>query len=92
MRENEILQLMASAMQNKLIASQLGIALGTVKAHVKATLDELGACSRTQATVIAAQRDLLATDSPLRRACVHRRPQPVSPRGETHSEWHQLAA
>ena len=66
MRESEILRLIASGMSNKLIASELNIALGTVKAHAKAILDKLGARSRTQATVIAAQRGLLGPHSPLR--------------------------
>jgi DNA-binding NarL/FixJ family response regulator len=66
LRESEILKLIASGMSNKLIAFNLGIALGTVKAHAKSILDKLGASSRTQATVIAAQRGLLGADSPLR--------------------------
>ncbi len=65
-RESEILQLLASGLSNKLVASALNIALGTVKAHTKAILDKLGARSRTQATVIAAQRGLLGHHSPLR--------------------------
>ena len=68
MRESEILRLIGSGMSNKEIASQLNIALGTVKAHARAILDKLGARSRTQATVIAAQRGLLGPDSPLRPA------------------------
>lgn len=67
-RESEILRLIASGMSNKLIASELNIALGTVKAHAKAILDKLGARSRTQATVIAAERGLLGPHSPLRPA------------------------
>jgi DNA-binding NarL/FixJ family response regulator len=70
MRESEILRLMASGMSNKLIASELNIALGTVKAHANAILGKLGARSRTQATVIAAQRGLLGPHSPLRPATV----------------------
>jgi DNA-binding NarL/FixJ family response regulator len=65
-RESEILRLLASGMSNKWIASELNIALGTVKAHTKAILDKLGARSRTQATVIAAGRGLLGPHSPLR--------------------------
>ena len=72
MRESEILRLIASGSPNKLIASALNIALGTVKAHAKAILDKLGARSRTQATVIAAQRGLLGPHSPLRKAAVLR--------------------
>ena len=68
MRESEILRLIASGMSNKLIASELNIALGTVKAHARAILDKLGARSRTQATVIAAQQGLLGPHSPLRPA------------------------
>ncbi len=70
MRESEILRLIASGMSNKWIASELDIALGTVKAHANAILDKLGARSRTQATVIAAQQGLLGPHSPLRAAAV----------------------
>ena len=79
MRENEILHLIASGMSNKVIASELSIALGTVKAHTKAILDKLNARSRTQATVIAAQRGLLGPESPLRAPSVHGQPGPGSP-------------
>jgi DNA-binding NarL/FixJ family response regulator len=65
MRESEILRLIASGMSNKVVALKLNIALGTVKAHARAILDKLGASSRTQATVIAAQRGLLGPHSPL---------------------------
>jgi DNA-binding NarL/FixJ family response regulator len=65
-REREILQLIARGMPNKLIASELAIALGTVKAHVKAILDKLDATSRTQAMIVAAERGLLDPQSPLR--------------------------
>ena len=65
LRESEIMQLIGSGMSNKLIALQLNIALGTVKAHARAILDKLGAQSRTQATVIAAGRGLLGHQSPL---------------------------
>jgi len=70
MRESEILRLIASGMSNKLIASELNIALGTVKAHARAILEKLGGRSRTQAIVIAAQRGLLGPHSPLRPAAV----------------------
>ncbi|MGH6608920.1 MAG: LuxR C-terminal-related transcriptional regulator, partial [Burkholderiaceae bacterium] len=70
LRESEILRLIASGMSNKSIAWELSIALGTVKAHARAILDKLGARSRTQATVIAAQRGLLGPHSPLRPAAV----------------------
>jgi DNA-binding NarL/FixJ family response regulator len=83
-REAEVLQALAQGLSNKAIGRELGIALGTVKAHVKAILEKLGAVSRTQAVVIAAQRGLvqagdgddqakglaaaLATTSPWKRA------------------------
>jgi DNA-binding NarL/FixJ family response regulator len=70
LRENEILRLVASGLSNKLIASQLNIALGTVKAHARAILDKLGARSRTHATVIAAERGLLGLQSPLKKTAV----------------------
>ncbi|WP_082608045.1 response regulator transcription factor [Acidovorax sp. Root219] len=76
-RESEILQLIGSGMSNKVVASELNIALGTVKAHAKAILDKLGARSRTQATVIAAQRGLLGHHSSLRRAAMPHSP-PIS--------------
>jgi DNA-binding NarL/FixJ family response regulator len=58
-RETEVLRLIASGLPNKLIASRLDIAVGTVKAHTKAILAKLDAGSRTEATVIAEQRGLL---------------------------------
>lgn len=58
-RETEVLRLIACGLPNKLIASRLDIAIGTVKAHTKAILAKLEAGSRTEATVIAEQRGLL---------------------------------
>jgi DNA-binding NarL/FixJ family response regulator len=77
-RESEILQLIASGMSNKSIASELSIALGTVKAHARAILDKLSARSRTQATVIAAQRGLLGSRSSLRPAAPPLTPQALT--------------
>lgn len=92
MRESEILRLIGSGMSNKLIALELDIALGTVKAHARAILDKLGACSRTQATVIAAGRGLLGHHSPLRLAAVPPYPQPsVVPLRRAH-ELDRIAA
>ncbi|MGN6828034.1 response regulator transcription factor [Paucibacter sp. M5-1] len=68
MREREILRLIADGMSNKSIASELDIALGTVKAHARAIQDKLGARSRTQAIVAAAEQGLLGPHSPLRPA------------------------
>ena len=92
LRESEILQLMASGLPNKRIALQLCIALGTVKAHAKAIMDKLGANSRTEATVIAAQRGLLANKSPLMPAAVRSRHTTRSGSGENFHERGQIAA
>ena len=59
---------------NKTIAAELAIAVGTVKAHVKAIMNKLDASSRTQAARIATQRGLveLATSTTDRYAPVNR--------------------
>lgn len=58
-REQEVLQLLAQGLGNKQIALRLSIALGTVKAHVKAILEKLPARTRTEAAALAQQRGLL---------------------------------
>jgi DNA-binding NarL/FixJ family response regulator len=93
MRESEILRLIGSGMSNKMVASELNIALGTVKAHVRTTLDKLGARSRTQAIVIAAQRGLLGPQSPLRlTAEPHSRPISMTPPLRQRRERVRVAA
>lgn len=59
-REAEVLGLLACGQCNKSIARQLDIAVGTVKAHVKAIMAKLDASSRTQAVSVAAQRGLVS--------------------------------
>jgi DNA-binding NarL/FixJ family response regulator len=59
-REAEVLDLLACGECNKSIARQLDIAVGTVKAHVKAIMGKLDASSRTQAVSVAAQRGLVS--------------------------------
>lgn len=59
-RETEVLDLLARGQCNKSIARQLEIAVGTVKAHVKAIMAKLDASSRTQAVSVAAQRGLVS--------------------------------
>jgi DNA-binding NarL/FixJ family response regulator len=61
-RETDVLRLLAQGLGNKAIARELSIAVGTVKTHVKAILDKLDACSRTQAADVATRRGLV--DSP----------------------------
>lgn len=63
-RESEVLDLLACGQCNKSIASDLQIAVGTVKAHVKAIMSKLEASSRTQAVSVAVQRGLVAPQLP----------------------------
>jgi len=58
-REEEVLRLVASGLCNKTIASQLGIAAGTVKSHLKSTFGKLNVQSRTQAVATMQQRGML---------------------------------
>ncbi len=58
-REAEVLRLVALGQCNKAIARELAIAVGTVKAHVKAIMGKLDASCRTQAASIASQRGLV---------------------------------
>jgi hypothetical protein len=46
-------------LSNKRIASQLAVAVGTVKTHVKSILLKLDAASRTEAVAIAQRRGIL---------------------------------
>jgi len=63
-RETEVLRLVTRGLGNKAIARELSIAVGTVKTHVKAILDKLDACSRTQAADVAARRGLVDAPAP----------------------------
>jgi DNA-binding NarL/FixJ family response regulator len=58
-REQEVLQLLAQGLSNKLIAARLGISDHTVKFHVNAILGKLGAQSRTEAIAQAARLGLV---------------------------------
>lgn len=58
-RQLEVLNLVAAGLQNKSIAHALGIAERTVKLHVTALLEQLGARNRTQLLVRAQERGLL---------------------------------
>lgn len=58
-REQEVLDLIRLGISNKEIGRQLGVAEGTVKAHVREVLGKLGAISRTEAVNLAMQRGLL---------------------------------
>ncbi len=58
-REEEVLRLLARGQCNKTIARELGIAVGTVKTHVKGIMAKLGAVSRTEAASIAAEKGIV---------------------------------
>jgi DNA-binding NarL/FixJ family response regulator len=62
-RELDALGLVTRGMQNKRIAAQLGITVGTAKSHVKNVLMKLRATSRTEAVHIAQRRGLLPPES-----------------------------
>jgi DNA-binding NarL/FixJ family response regulator len=58
-RQLEVLALIAQGQPNKRIAHELGIAERTVKLHVTALLDTLGASNRTHLLVVARDKGLL---------------------------------
>lgn len=58
-RETEVLELMQRGMCNKTIARDLGVAPGTVKAHVRGILEKLESSTRTQAVAVAMHRGLI---------------------------------
>ena len=62
-RETSVLTLIARGYTNSQIAQSLGISENTVKTHVRAILDALGATSRTAALVIALQAGLVSLSS-----------------------------
>ena len=70
-RELEVLIAMSTGASNKRISMELGITNGTVKSHVRAIFNKVGACGRTEAVALAAQRGLTEMRSggpvPLRR-------------------------
>lgn len=59
-READVLRLITQGLCNKSIAKEFGIAVGTVKSHVRAILEKLQASSRTEAASIAVKRGMLA--------------------------------
>lgn len=61
-REQEILALVADGKSNQEIAEALYITPGTVRVHVHAILQKLEVRDRTQAAIMAIQKQLIATD------------------------------
>ena len=58
-REREVLNMMASGLDNYAIADKLGIGYGTVRSHVRGVLEKLGARSRLQAVAVARETGLI---------------------------------
>ena len=58
-RELDVVQLLAKGLSNKAIAYQLGISEHTVKFHINAIMNKLGAQSRTEAAVRATRMGLV---------------------------------
>ena len=58
-RESEVLQMLASGLGNKEIATKLAISEHTVKFHVASILGKLGAATRTEAVSIGIRRGLV---------------------------------
>lgn len=58
-REREVLDLLARGMGNKGVARELGISEHTVKAHVGAVFEKLGASTRAEAVAIGVRSGLL---------------------------------
>jgi DNA-binding NarL/FixJ family response regulator len=58
-REREVLQMLASGLVNKEIASKLSISDHTVKFHVASILGKLGASTRTEAVALGIRRGLV---------------------------------
>lgn len=57
-RQREIFSLLLTGCSNKEIARRLGVLEGTVKVHVRAMMQKLGATNRTQVAVMAARSGL----------------------------------
>ena len=60
-RQAEILESIARGLTNREISTQLGISLESVKTHIKAILEKLGAAGRAEAVAIAQKSRLLKT-------------------------------
>ena len=58
-RQREILQAITHGLSNADIAKQLGISVPTVKEHIRALLDKIGASNRSEAIAIAMRKYLL---------------------------------
>ena len=59
-REREVLALMVDGKTNKEIAERLSLSPGTIRAYVSKILSKLGASNRTEAAMLAMQRNILS--------------------------------
>jgi DNA-binding NarL/FixJ family response regulator len=59
-REQQVLELLATGLDNREIARQLGITYATVRTHIRNLLEKIGVHSRLEAVVRAAEDGLLA--------------------------------
>jgi len=60
-REREVLELMATGLDNRAIATKLAIQYTTVRGHVRSVIEKLGARSRLEAVARAYQMGLVPT-------------------------------
>jgi len=63
-REEAVLQLVVDGLCNRAIACRLGVAVDTVKTHLKSIFEKLGVGTRTQAVLAVARRGLLGSRVP----------------------------
>jgi DNA-binding NarL/FixJ family response regulator len=59
-REHQVLELLATGLNNREIAGQLGVTYATIRTHVRNLLAKIGAHSRLQAVARAGEHGLLA--------------------------------
>lgn len=92
-REEEVLKLLARGQCNKTIARHLGIAVGTVKTHVKGIMMKLEASSRTEAASIAAEKGIVdVPEFRSRRVIVWPPAAPMNSKERVSAMHHTLAA
>jgi len=91
-REEEVLKLLARGQCNKTIARQLGIAVGTVKTHVKGIMSKLEASSRTEAASIAAEKGIVDVPEFRSRRIAWSPAAPAISRDQASAMHHALAA
>ena len=61
-RQTEVLELLVKGMRNPEIAERLTVSEATVKHHVRAILEKLGASNRSEAVAIAIRKEIVQVD------------------------------